>query len=434
MRRQWLKVFLCSLCPSQVAKLRLIPKWQRSLRAYWVQCHRDSKAVEQEKQSMAREDLDAESASWRGFVLRRDQHLLENARRQEGTGAQVGFNYYIEHALQRFCPTRQEYRPVIFKVPGMMGCVFPSVPEMASDFYRCAGEISWIGETEGTKPLGLQEIAYHGVREDLASRTSLQPRPCTFSKFAQLAPASSIHLWHYAKHGGTVLGQQAEYVKYLDSVEYIGKVWSPGEVTSRYLYTAADTEHVRFASTARLNATHAPACWRHSCCVCGLAEPEAKVVLRRHGEVCHAWQPGMCVCRYNSEEALRRLFPAVRLDLLPRHVLLHLATSLGLKVQATESQRRLYLRAQRFMTVALAIHSWGPRATDECRTYPATCGDDFCVQSLVELAHFLNLPTERREDVSKCVSRVLDRLPLLKEKLAVGRPEEIDLLYQRCLR
>ena len=99
-------MFLCSLCPSQVAKLRLLPKWQRSLRAYWVQCHRDSKAVEQEKQSMAREDLDAESASWRGFVLRRDQHLLENARRQEGTGAQVGFNYYIEHALQKVLPNK----------------------------------------------------------------------------------------------------------------------------------------------------------------------------------------------------------------------------------------------------------------------------------------------------------------------------------------
>ena len=86
------------------------------------------------------------------------------------------------------------------------------------------------------------------------------------------------------------------------------------------------------------------------------------------------------------------------------------------------------------MTVALAIHSWGPRASDECRLCPATCGDDFCVQSLLELAHFLNLPTDRRENVSDCVFRVLDRLPLLKEKLAVGRPGESDMLYRRCLR
>ena len=196
MRRQSLKVFLCRLHASQVAKLRLIPKWQRSLQAYWVQHNCVRKAAEQQKQSMAREDINAESAAWRGFVLRRDQKLLEDACTQGGSAAKVGFNYYIEHSLRRFCPTRQEYQPMVFKVPGMMGCEFPPVPQMASDFYRCAGEISWSNETEGAKLLGLQEIAYHGVsiQEDLASHVSLQPRPCTFTQFAQLAPAKSIHL------------------------------------------------------------------------------------------------------------------------------------------------------------------------------------------------------------------------------------------------
>ena len=136
---------------------------------------------------------------------------------------------------------------MVFKVPGMMGCELPPVPQMASDFYRCAGQISWSNETEGAKHLGLQEIAYHGVsiQEDLASHVSLQPRPCTFTQFAQLAPAKSIHLWFYAKQGGTVLGQQAEYVKYLDSISYVGKVWCPGEASSRYMYTCRHRHRAR---------------------------------------------------------------------------------------------------------------------------------------------------------------------------------------------
>ena len=140
------------------------------------------------------------------------------------------------------------------------------------------------------------------------------------------------------------------------------------------------------------------------------------------------------MCRYNSEEALQQLFPAMKLDLLPRHVLLHLATALGLKAQDGESRRRLHVCAQSFMTVVLAMHSWGPRAVEECRSYPASCDDDFCVQSLMELDRVLGPQTDQRKDVAKCVDGVLGRLPLLREKLSVGQPNEVDMDYKRCMR
>ena len=121
LRKQLLLAFLGRLLPSQTALLRSIPRWQQSLRAYLRQHHRDRQAANRELADMDREDLEADAAARRGLILRRDQSLLAQASVGDGGHSSIGFNYHSEPALGRFCTVSQKWKPLLFKVPGMLG-------------------------------------------------------------------------------------------------------------------------------------------------------------------------------------------------------------------------------------------------------------------------------------------------------------------------
>ena len=190
---------------------------------------------------------------------------------------------------------------------------------MASDYKRDVNELICRAGTDAGRLLGQREIAYHGITigEPLFSRVAMHPRPCTFLHFAELAPAKSIHIWHYSKSGGRLLGQQSAYVNFLDSVGFVGRVWLPIAQHERHLDTSeSDESHVRFATTARTHTEHTAACRRHDRCFCGLTAAEAKRALCREGEFCHAWRSGACICQLARDEAFRFLCPAVSVHLL----------------------------------------------------------------------------------------------------------------------
>lgn len=424
MGRQQICGFVGKLAKSQASLLRDIPKWQRSLRSYASQRYHEEAAAARGSYDMANEDLDADSAAWRGHVLRRDADLLAQTHRDDavGTAAAAGFNYYLERGLKRICSASGQMKPVIFKLPGMLGCEFPPVPTMASNFTRDAEEPICHASCKIGQSLGKEEVAYHGisVQEDLFCRVPMKPRPCTFARFAELAPAKSIHLWHYSKSGGHVLGQQSNYVKFLDSIEFVGRVWLPSLQHERHLETSVDQFHVHFATTARTHAQHLAACQRHDCCLCGLSAADAKKALRVKGELCYEWRSGACICQPSRDEALRRLYPAVNVLFLETHVVLHLATALGW--QPDESQRQLCLHARAYIILEMAAHVWGPQAIETCRSDVQLYWEDSSCQRLCKLGQIVGVTQAAQESGLDFVNRVLDRTAALQATFGAACP------------
>ena len=419
------------LTVGQKMLLESIPRWRLTSTEFRAECRAQRLSEAREVEAMRAHDVDFEDAKICYAALLRDQDLVRTVR---DVTPDVPYFYLREPRVPKWDPHKDAWSATVFQLPFPLGIEYQRLLVLPSDFSHAAHDSNVDAEYSMRTLLGQQRIAYHVARSSLGLHQSCPQaqsrpwRPITFEEFARSYPAQTLlQLYYEEQHPSFVIGQQAEFVKYLKELGFMGRIWRPAPRIIPHLHTAATAEHVRFDSACRLGKKHSDICRRH-CCVCGLNADEAAAAVRTTS-LC--WPRGTsipCLCTPSALDVLGSFYPAFRVCGLDDRTVLHWSTALGLTPLQGEQQHEMRSRGYLLLQAALLTRECLPNALDAIRTV-SLYGDDYNLWKFTNFASSQNITRHIEENLETYLLRAAKELHALYERLKMQTITAAGAIY-----
>ena len=114
-------------------------------------------------------------------------------------------------------------------LPLPLGSRLPPSKELPPAFQRVRKGRAAVEVYRDYTNLATQPLADHGLLwSDWPTPRASDARPLTFTAFADLFPAKTLHFYFFAQeHAEVVMGQQKDFMDFLEAVRFVPCVWEP---------------------------------------------------------------------------------------------------------------------------------------------------------------------------------------------------------------
>ena len=419
------------LSTQQHTHLRSIPSWILTRREFRKEHQRERAQELLELETMYRHDMDAADAEHCVNVLRHDGEILRLSRLDARSSRIPCTRIVVPQRSTRDARSGQLV-PLLWDVPLPLGVLFQGMANLPSDFHRLDDAAAIDALFAKRADLGLVRVAYSVAASSkcghLGERTPW--RALTFEDFACTYPAQSITLLYYTQmYPGSLVGQQAAYAAYLVGIEFVGGIWMPDSHVRPHWGTHVDRGRIRFDSACRIPGGHMGACKRHSVCICGLTDVEARAAMREARATCctPAGVHVQCACTPTHDEAMGWLFLDATLCSFDLCRVIHAATAIGFVPHAEETLREGRGRARLLLCFTIAVAKWYPFADNTAAKFMYPLEDDI-VQKYIKFAASQGTQKADTESLRDFMTRAQSNLKPLQGKLATDRVRDLGVI------